>query len=96
MGDIKQAWLLYAKGGMMLFTGLIASGLLLIEHPDFRTAGLLAVAIWGFCRAYYFVFYVIEHYVDSSHKFSGLIAFSQYAWRHWRTGGHDAERNATK
>lgn len=84
MGDIKQPWLLYAKGGLMLITGLIGAALLLLDHPEVRTAGLLAIAIWGFCRAYYFVFYVIEHYVDPSYKFSGLIAFVQYAMRRSR------------
>jgi hypothetical protein len=86
MGDIKQPWLLFAKGGLMLVTGLIGAALLLLEHPEVRTAGLLAISIWGFCRAYYFAFYVIEHYVDPKYKFSGLIAFVRYAMRRSRGG----------
>jgi len=39
---------------------------------------LLLVAVWSFCRAYYFAFYVIEHYVDPSYKFAGLTSFAMY------------------
>ena len=38
---------------------------------------------WGFCRAYYFAFYVIEKYVDRRFRFSGLGSFVKY----WFTRG---------
>jgi hypothetical protein len=49
--------------------------------PAWRTAALLVVAIWSFCRFYYFAFYVIEKYIDPSYKFSGLISFAKYWFR---------------
>jgi len=39
------------------------------------------MAVWGFARFYYFAFYVIEHYVDPTYRFAGLIAFAQYLLR---------------
>lgn len=75
MADIKSPALLCAKGAMMLAAGLLAAALLLLRHPDPATALLLAVAVWGFCRAYYFVFYVIDHYVDPGSRHAGLTAF---------------------
>jgi hypothetical protein len=30
------------------------------------------LAIWAFCRAYYFAFYVLEKYVDPQYRFAGL------------------------
>ena len=48
-------------------------------HPFFVVPLLLGLAIWGFARAYYFAFYVIEHYVDESYKYSGLLDFLRYA-----------------
>ena len=42
------------------------------EILTLRSAILLGLAIWCFCRAYYFAFYVIEHYIDSSYKYAGL------------------------
>ena len=62
-------------------TMLVAVALLLMEHPDFKTGLLLAIAIWCFCRFYYFAFYVIEHYVDPSFKFAGLWDFAVYLVR---------------
>lgn len=51
MSDLKSPTLLYLKGGLMLVTGLLAAGLLLLDRPDLRSALLLGIAIWGFCRA---------------------------------------------
>jgi hypothetical protein len=78
MGDIENRTLLYAKGGLMLAVGFLASALLIARHPDVYTVSLLAVAAWGFCRAYYFAFYVVEHYVDPGYKFAGLCSFLRY------------------
>lgn len=75
MADIKSPALLFAKGAMMLFTGILASALLLLRHPEMETALLLAVAVWGFCRAYYFAFYVIDHYIEPGSRYAGLTAF---------------------
>ena len=80
LGDIKNPRLLYLKGGLMLLVGLMASAILLTLHADWMTAVLLATAVWGFCRAYYFAFYVIEHYIDPAHKYAGLIDFVKYTW----------------
>jgi hypothetical protein len=81
MTDITNAKLLWAKGGLFLALGALASALLLGEAPSFKVAALLAVAVWAFCRAYYFAFYVIERYVDPAYRFSGLGSVLTYILR---------------
>ncbi len=81
MGDLKNAKLIYLKGFLFLTIGLAASALLLIEAPRLKVALLLGLAVWGFARAYYFAFYVIQHYVDDTYKFAGLGSFLQYLFR---------------
>ena len=81
MRDITSPAWLYAKGALFLLCGLFASTLLLVESPTLLTAFLLAVAIWSFCRLYYFAFYVIEHYIDPGYKFAGLAEFVRYVVR---------------
>lgn len=81
MTDLKSPRLIYLKGLLFLLGGLMASALLLLEHASLRTALLLALAIWCFCRAYYFAFYVIEHYVDGRFKYVGLGSFLLYLVR---------------
>ncbi len=81
MGDLKSARLICLKGFLFLLIGLSASALLLIEAPDLKVALLLGTAIWGFARAYYFAFYVVQHYVDDTYKFAGLWSFLQYVLR---------------
>jgi len=78
MKDLTNpAWIKF-KGVLFLAIGILASVLLLIEHPHFKEAVLLGVAVWCFCRFYYFAFYVIEHYVDPGYRFSGLWSFMIY------------------
>ena len=78
MGDLTNPKVIYCKGFLFLLCGIMAAVLLVIEHPTIKVFVLLALAIWCFARFYYFAFYVIEHYVDSSYKFSGLWSFFQY------------------
>ena len=85
MGDIKKVWLLYLKGFLLFLTGFISSLLLVLLNSNFKNIVLLLLAIWGFCRAYYFAFYVIQHYVDPNYKFSGLIDFAKYSLRKGRS-----------
>lgn len=80
-GDITNPRVLYFKGMLFVVLGALASILLLAQHPDLRTAGLLAIAIWAFCRAYYFAFYVIQHYIDPAYRFAGLGSVCSYLWR---------------
>lgn len=78
MKDLTNPGWIKAKGVLFLLLGLMAAGLLVLDSPTLKTTALLALAIWCFCRFYYFAFYVIEHYVDSSYKFSGLWAFFRW------------------
>jgi len=78
MKDITSPGLIKLKGILFLLVGLLAAALLLIEYPTLKAAVLLCIAVWCFCRFYYFAFYVIEHYVDGNHRFSGLWSFARY------------------
>ncbi len=80
MKDLTHPFWIKFKGGLFLLLGLFAAVMLLLDAPTWKDAALLVLVIWCFCRAYYFAFYVIEHYVDPGFKFSGLFSFLQYLW----------------
>ncbi len=84
MKDITNPTWIKAKGILFLLVGILAATLLVLEHPGWKIALLLALAVWCFCRFYYCAFYVIEHYVDSSYKFSGLWSFVRYLMQNRR------------
>ena len=86
MSDITDPRLLYLKGGLFLLLGALAAGMMLALYPDIRLASLLAIAIWAFCRAYYFAFYVIQHYIAPGDRFAGLSDFL------WRIGKRNSRR----
>lgn len=78
MKDLTSSAWIKMKGILFLLLGIAAAALLIMEQPTWKVAGLLALAIWCFCRFYYFAFYVIEKYVDPGYKFSGLWSFACY------------------
>ena len=86
MGDLKNSRLIYAKGILFLFGGIVAAILLIAEMPKIKIALLLAIAIWCFCRFYYFAFYVIEHYVDGEYRYAGLLSLLCYALNRRKAG----------
>jgi hypothetical protein len=79
LGDLKNPRLIWLKGGLFVVGGAAACFGLLLEAPSCRVAFFLGTAIWCFARAYYFAFYVIEHYVDSEYRYAGLWDFAKYA-----------------
>jgi len=81
MGDIQNPRVLWLKFGLFAILGLLAVGGALLFFPSLQLAALMAVAIWAFCRAYYFAFYVIEHYIDPGFRFAGLASLVRYALR---------------
>ena len=81
MKDLSNPFWIKLKGLLFLFIGIVAAVLLFIDNPTLKTAVLLALASWSFCRFYYFAFYVIEKYVDPTYKFSGLISFVRYLFQ---------------
>lgn len=62
------------KGIAFLGIAVVAAALILFDSPSLRTSALLALTIWAACRFYYFLFYVLEHYVDPSLRYSSVIA----------------------
>jgi hypothetical protein len=80
-GDLKSAKLMYLKAALFLIAGTAAATGILVENLHWRTALLLGIAIWSFCRLYYFAFYVIEKYIDPSFRFAGLHSFLLYLLR---------------
>lgn len=79
--DLKNPRVIYLKGFLFVVAGLMAAGGILLEAPSVKIGLLLAIAIWCFARAYYFAFYVIEHYVDGEFRFAGLWDFVKYIVR---------------
>lgn len=79
---IENKKLIVLKGFLFLLAGVLASFLLLLDKFSWRDFLLLLIAVWAFCRFYYFMFYVIEKYVDAEYKFSGIGSFILYFWRH--------------
>jgi hypothetical protein len=81
MKDLTNPAWIKTKGILFLFLGVLSVALLFFERPTLRVAALLLVAVWSFCRFYYFAFYVLERYVDPTYRFSGLFSLGRYVLR---------------
>jgi hypothetical protein len=73
MTDLKSKRWIVAKG--LLFAGIavLSAALLIAEMPSAQVAALLALLVWASCRFYYFLFYVLERYVDPTMRYAGLF-----------------------
>lgn len=80
MRELDNPNWMYAKAA--LFLAILASccSLLFMEAPNWRTALLLSLVIWASARLYYFMFYVIERYIDPSYRFSGIGSALRFWW----------------
>ena len=78
MQDLKNPNLIILKGILFLLLGFLASGILVFQTWRIDVFILLLIAIWAFCRFYYFAFYVIQHYVDDNYRFDGLYSALKY------------------
>jgi hypothetical protein len=81
VSDLKSPMLIYLKGWLFLVILIVSTALLLLEAKDWKMAVLVLLIIWSAARFYYFMFYVIEKYVDDTYKFSGIISFVLYLMR---------------
>jgi hypothetical protein len=91
--QIITSWrLLLFKFVLFLTTGVMAGALILVRTPELSSAFLLVACVWAFARAYYFCFYVIERYVDSRFRFSGVCAAVRFGWSAVRGGREGSGR----
>lgn len=84
--DLKSARWIHLKGWLFLVIGVLAGTGLWLDSPTARTAILIGLCVWGFCRFYYYAFYVIERYTDPQYKFAGLLDFLIYLVRSRKNG----------
>lgn len=91
MSDLKDPHVIWIKGMLFLLLGLCAAVLLVLQAPTITVVILLCLCVWAFCRFYYFAFYVIEHYVDSTYRYSGLLSFLHYALAGNRRDGSQSD-----
>ena len=74
MPDLKSSRLIIAKGIMFFGIAALSACLIISEMPSLRVAMLLGLLVWASCRFYYFLFYVLERYVDPTFRYAGLWA----------------------
>lgn len=87
MTDLQSKKWIVAKGLMFFGIAALTAALLLLEMPSFHVAAYLVLLVWASCRFYYFLFYVLEHYVDPTMRYAGLwdLALGMRRRRHEQT-----------
>jgi len=79
VGDLRNARLIYLKGVLFLVLALGCIGLTTLERDSAAMRlGLARLLAWASARFYYFLFYVIEKYLDPGYKFSGVLSFVKH------------------
>jgi hypothetical protein len=86
MTELQSKKLIVLKGILFMVITLTCSGLIYFYCPKLIVAVLLLILIWASARAYYFLFYVLEKYVDPAFKYSGLLDLLKAIRAHDREG----------
>ena len=73
MTDLQSKKWIVAKGIMFAGIAGATAALILIELPSVKLAVQLLLLVWASCRFYYFLFYVLERYVDPTMRYAGLF-----------------------
>ena len=73
MADLKSKKMIVIKGLMFISIVIISTIVIAIYCPRKEVIALLLILIWASARSYYFIFYVLEKYVDPKLKYTGLI-----------------------
>lgn len=82
--DLTSPFLIHLKGVLFAVIGLASGGLLLWESPTLRTAALLGLTVWGFCRFYYYLFYVLDRYLGRERRFASVTDAVRFILRRGR------------
>lgn len=72
MTDIESKPLIVLKGCLFFAIVGLSAFALWWQLPTFTTAALLAVLVWAAARSYYFLFHVLEKYVDPNLRWRGI------------------------
>lgn len=72
--DLTDKRWIVAKGLLFAVLALLAGTLQLVaDLPLWQEAGLLFVCVWASCRFYYFLFHVLQEYVDPGLRSAGVL-----------------------
>lgn len=86
---------IYLKGFLFLVILLLSATLLLFDGSIAMRLALILMLIWSSARLYYFMFYVIEKYVDPTYRFSGIFSFIQYLFKRPKSTASDVTIHKT-
>ena len=73
MADLKSEYIIVIKGLLFISITAVSAIGIAIYCPRIEVIALLLILIWASARSYYFLFYVLEKYVDPKLKYTGLI-----------------------
>lgn len=78
LADLENPFWIHLKGWLFLAIAGLAGFGLLIQVFSWINCVLLFLALWAACRWYYYMFYVIEKYVDPNFRFAGLSSVIRF------------------
>ncbi len=78
MTDLKNPFWIHFKGLLFLLILIGAATGIILTMPSWRMTLLTVLTIWASARLYYYLFYVIENYIDPDFRFSGIYSAVRY------------------
>ena len=73
MTDIKSKRVIVVKGFLFILISALSAITIVCYCPRIEVIILVFLLMWASARSYYFVFYVLEKYVDPKMKYTGIV-----------------------
>lgn len=80
VADLPSRWIVL-KGLLFGVLVLMSALGLILRDPHWQTLLLVGVLGWACARGYYFLFYVIERYLDPAYRFAGVGSALRFLWQ---------------
>jgi hypothetical protein len=84
MRELTSHRFIHAKAVLFLVLGILSAGAIVLSRPTLHVVALLVVTVWAFARLYFYAFYVLEHFVDPTFRYAGLISALRHLVRQAR------------
>ena len=70
--DLVSKPVMVAKGGLFVLLAALAGANLVLARPTPGTVALVLIVAWASARFYYFLFYVVNQYLDRDLSYASV------------------------
>lgn len=81
MRNLTDPFWMWVKAVLLGVIALVSGGVVWMKVGGWEVAVLLGLLVWSSCRVHYFLFHVLERWVEPGGRFRGISELVVRAWK---------------